>query len=1463
MRNYFKLMLTAIVLLLSSHTYAYEDWTSNNHAHGSSSDHTWNISVTAGQWITFDYSVSSEGGCDWLTVTVNGSQIVREAGEKVSKAVYQCTSTGTISIVATYSKDGSVNSGSDRGSVYNITVSDNEPEISIVLPQTKEIGVNVESQLSYELVPNSSGANISWQSSDDNIVTVDQTGKVKGIALGTATITASTNSSSSTCTVTVKPVESISFSEESVEFCLSSGYKSIYPNITPSYISRNSLSWASSNEGVVIVNDQGQLTLHSLGSSIITATATDGSNVSGSITVNVVPVSSITLVPKNISVGEWNNIEYTVLPHSADLSWSSSDESIVAVDQNGYITGKKLGTATITATSKDGVSGSCEITVDKGEAYLDAPFPNTNCLHLVGAYTPRSKEKWNYGVSYDGYSSDERITVFGLQSELDEWGNYQWIDGKINYEFTNDTYVYTTLTLASSNFNENIYLDGTILNRTNTYDFTNWKGRYIYKSEYSLFLKPGTHNLEISSQLYDGHFAGIESWNSDYTFAYADTTFMAAINNYNVQMDTIHVEREGILGAEALKLHANLSDFKGLVVSGPFDEYDWKTLNEMTNLICLDLSGVEANNYPEVWDTKYNLKALKLSEHIDIITKNPFNSTNLRYLFIPDNVKELGRTHTSDYGMNYSCLMYLDGCKGVEQINEKAFYRSAVVGDLNFPSLKAVGNSAFKECDFVESIDAPALISIGESAFQDMKKMKSINLEAVESIGNSAFKSTPITGDIVLNNLTSMGSNAFRETEINSFAAEKLEVVNKGTFQRSSLKFFSLPNCKVVKGSTTTTSYWNGTCEWVNGTWVASEGAFQACLIEEADLSNAEIIEDGVFMGCRSLTSLDIRRATTIGKYSFYNCNKTETINLSKAETIMQNAFMGCSNLKSINLPNVTSLGASAFENCHAATSINLSDKLTTIGDRSFYGCTNVENLTLPASLTKLPDYCFNGSNNIKTISLNAPAPPAVGETPFTMQTLYTATLRVPSASKGLYMADEYWKHFYYWDENPSKLEDLVLATKLTLGDIRMDKIRLYINPLASISMDGNESQAFRSVQFKANNSGAGMFLSNCERITSDETSAELVMDGLKWYFFTLPFNVSMQDIQNSESAQLAYYRYDGAKRATSGTGSSWVRMYDGTLTAGTGYIVQASKATKLTMPATYETKDVAFLPYDITTTLEANSSSNRENQGWNFIGNPYASYFNIAEMEFDAPITVWTGSTYTAYSVEDDDFALAPMQPFFVQCPAGVSSVKFNATGRQTTAEISHANEVKAMHIKSNAKRQVIDIVLSDEANSDRTRIVLNNNVTDEYDMTCDAAKMMSMEANVPQLYTVQNDVQYAINEGPHKAGVVEMGFMAPKAGSYTLRATRSDVKVILLDTDTDEQVELSEEGYTFEAEAGVNESRFQIILNTDEETAISAVSTESTKEIYDLTGKRLQQNSRGVNIIRKNGAVNKQLNR
>lgn len=100
----------------------YDGWTSDNHDHPSISSHTWTIDVNAGDVLSIDYTVSSESNYDWLIVTINGTEVITASGEQSSVYAQTINESGTVAVVASYSKDSSASSGEDRAIINNIGI---------------------------------------------------------------------------------------------------------------------------------------------------------------------------------------------------------------------------------------------------------------------------------------------------------------------------------------------------------------------------------------------------------------------------------------------------------------------------------------------------------------------------------------------------------------------------------------------------------------------------------------------------------------------------------------------------------------------------------------------------------------------------------------------------------------------------------------------------------------------------------------------------------------------------------------------------------------------------------------------------------------------------------------------------------------------------------------------------------------------------------------------------------------------------------------------------------------------------------------------------------------------------------------------------------------------------------------------------------------------------------------------
>lgn len=75
----------------------------------------------------------------------------------------------------------------------------------------------------------------------------------------------------------------------------------------------------------------------------------------------------ITLDKTEVSLykGETTELTANVTPENAKVTWSSSDEKVAIVDENGKVIAIGVGTATITAETEDGSKATCIVTVQE------------------------------------------------------------------------------------------------------------------------------------------------------------------------------------------------------------------------------------------------------------------------------------------------------------------------------------------------------------------------------------------------------------------------------------------------------------------------------------------------------------------------------------------------------------------------------------------------------------------------------------------------------------------------------------------------------------------------------------------------------------------------------------------------------------------------------------------------------------------------------------------------------------------------------------------------------------------------------------------------------------------------------------------------------------------------------------------------------------------------------------------
>ncbi len=260
---------------------------------------------------------------------------------------------------------------------------------------------------------NATNKSVSWSSDNKSVAVVNSSGVVTSNGPGQATITVKTvNGKTASCQVTVTPtIISISLNKSSMT--LTEGdYEQLVATVSPS----GQVFWESSNELVATVDVHGVVSAKSPGKTTITAQTIEGRSATCAVTVKskTVMPSSISLNTNSITIteGETESLSATVSPNNATdktVTWSSSNNSVVTVNSSGLITAKSAGTAIISAETVNGLSASCDVTVNPQGRESVALTANGNC---------------GGNIQWELYESGN-LYIFG-NGNMDNYSNSPW-----------------------------------------------------------------------------------------------------------------------------------------------------------------------------------------------------------------------------------------------------------------------------------------------------------------------------------------------------------------------------------------------------------------------------------------------------------------------------------------------------------------------------------------------------------------------------------------------------------------------------------------------------------------------------------------------------------------------------------------------------------------------------------------------------------------------------------------------------------------------------------------------------------------------------------------------------------------------------------------------------------------------------------------------------------------------------
>ena len=904
-----------------------------------------------------------------------------------------------------------------------------------------------------------------------------------------------------------------------------------------------------------------------------------------------------------------------------------------------------------------------------------------------------------------------------------------------------------------------------------------------------------------------------------------------------------------------------------------------------------------------------SLSSVNLPASLERIDGYAFNNTALTSVVLPATVTDVG---------SYSFA----ACQQLKSFT----FCEGLTGN------RDLGSCILSNCPQLTTVVLPqSLTTIPEAMLMGCTSLTSVSIpQSVTTIGTNAFRGcTAMKQFSIPSTVTSLGDGVFRATGLTSFSwPAAFDHIPAHTFDEcASLQSVSLPptlkmigenafsDCTAMTSFTVPESV-DSIVRW----------AFYRCTaLQNIHLpSKLRVVPDYLCSGCTALAQVDLPASVYyIGSEAFKQCPLTHIDLHDGITTISGGAFSECP-LTELTLPkHVKTIGRDAFA-LGQYERVEVPEGCETIGETAF-SAEGLKYFELPSSVTYVQSP-LHGYACPDSIVFRGAMPPECG---IYSQWYYTSwilksgnmneNIYVPQSSVDIYKTA--------WGE------DVAPHIKPLTG---YDPQTLYIfNNLTLDATSGYQQQKHDMVLWRSEGdfpTAAGLTVEegtslqlgrytqhidwkvehwwndrrthNIASLINHGTMQATQKEFIFWLgeekntaFFAPPFDVRVGDITGPyATTPILLRRWDGEARARGDFDHTWVNMQaDEVLRAGQGYILYTGYAPveqedggwrfdgyqiPITMRPLSGGQDYTFASTDITIPLNHYSGEFAHNKGWNLVGIPYSSYFDLRGIDYDGPVlltygTKWTNQMFRAMSPLDDQYVFIPLSAVFIQVPDGVDAVTFLQERRQHNSvyvpDPENTNSARALRrADQNRSRVVYNATLSRSTQEGAaeelhaTRFVINPQATLRYDIGRDAPCIAGGDSVPALLYTQAGGVAYAINERPLADGAVSLGMQLLSEGDYTLSlsvkgaAGTADVWLHDLSEGT-RTLLVSSTGapvadYTFHAPAGTVADRFVITLGDAQPTAIEtaeAATPMRAEGLFNLGGLRLSQPAgRGIYI-------------
>lgn len=956
--------VSALQVYIASPTYNvynenFESWTSTNHEDSSTSEYTWNLNCLPNTTLSFDYMVSSESGCDFLLVSLDGTEILYKSGEQSGNLKITISEAGSHTLKAQYSKDSSVNNGADEATVQNIKLSIAEVDSDYFKSYVQNVVEAVQGKCDLLSGFDAMIAQLETSITELNAM-VDSVEDQSIIMNKVNELTALSN-------------KALDVKDKYYQLCgIVKENKELY-TVTGNVELGNAVTQAE-----ILVNAKATLTTESL-DAIENA------------------IQAIELVKDGMNLHEtmvW------------DFAFSQETIDGIKLDCNNYGNWSDYGNYFYKNVS----GGLSQLSYQNANGWTVIP-------ETAGLYFNRSNGR-DYILYYDTnrlytqYSgSYNAITIPALTAG-------QLVT--INYSSSNGSSTGITIQSANaeiiSGSNTTSTTAEVVYEIISDEDFTFYptNGR-IYFNSISVtvpgdLLRLAELRMEVAEYIATlDSFPGLKS---ELQTAYNN----AVITEEEADVENIINNLKNTLNnvKKAIEVYPTiLTDIESAKTA--LEEEAYVELSEALALgTAIDVNTSTSADYIAAFDALETTLAIYNSDKVEMAdwafnTSSVYTVDGLRYyLDTTHNLAEFINFNTSNAysgALNIPASIRYNGTTYavVAMINNGRYTQSNITSVTLPKSLRHIGDYGLGYFSNVRSIEIPENVtSMGSNVIYGDVNLHAMKLNSavpsnISSLWNGSYyynnngSSSYYYGDRIKLTVPAESFHAYRIASVwkdniliggdgVTVSTGKIVAGDLGHVVLDEATYLQEVNKLIIDEGTLNNDDWNTIKSMTNLIEVDMSGVTMSSMPANAfdgrwAIESVKLPHNVTSIGDYALRGTGIKEITlpesitTLGTYAFNNCDSIRTISIPEAITTIPNyCFNDCNNLWKIELPSaLTSINQYAFNNCNALSEVTLPSSLTSIGSYAFRYCP-IKTIEIPAGIIAINNYSFADNSAIDSL---------------------------------------------------------------------------------------------------------------------------------------------------------------------------------------------------------------------------------------------------------------------------------------------------------------------------------------------------------------------------------------------------------------------------------------------------------------------------------------------------------------